>query len=97
MSATNQCLQCGATLKTYKDADHTVENIIEIQLGANGWNAHYFGPHAAGVYDLFGTTILPTPYTPAASSRTVFNALAERNPDCRILLGAAEMSEDSHD
>lgn len=52
-----------------------------------GWHARYSGPHAAEIKDLFGTNILPTPFTPQATFDMVRSELASRNPGAVIVRG----------
>lgn len=55
--------------------------------GGYGWHARYSGPHAREIKNLFGTTILPTPFTPKATFDMVRAELATRNPGVEIVRG----------
>ena len=56
-------------------------NRIELSLNAfDEWQARFVGPHADDVLSLFGTTVLPTPYTKHSKAGDVRQAIADINP-----------------
>ena len=62
----------------------TTQNKIELYVSAGTWMAAHFGPMAAQVVDLFGTNVLPTPYTAKADGEYVRGQIAGRNPEVTV-------------
>lgn len=60
------------------------QNKIIVRIEQDTWMATHKGPHAARVFELFGTITLPTPFT----SLTPFDVVRERleylNPGVRV-------------
>lgn len=58
--------------------------IIEVYLSRedDAWMADFVGD--SETLELFGTTVLPTPFRATAAAATVVGKLAARNPDCDV-------------
>ncbi len=64
-----------------------MENTIVLLKQGNCWNAHHKGPHARKIMDLFGTPILPLPFTPQADAQFVLDEVSTKNQDINVILG----------
>lgn len=60
-------------------------NVIRIQRGSQGWNATFYGPHAAEIVDLFGGNTIPMGFTNAASLDTVRDFVRRTHPGVTII------------
>jgi len=60
-------------------------NMIRVELGLNGWQARFMGPHADAVVSLFETDTIPTGFTWEASKGSVIAALQELNPGIEVV------------
>jgi hypothetical protein len=58
-----------------------------------GWIAEFKGPHSQEVIHLFGTNMLPTPFTKEASPKTVRECVQAQNP--KVMVTLAEERTDS--
>jgi len=61
-------------------------DMIIIHLEASTFTAEFLGPKAHEVNDLFGTCVLPTPFTEETPARTVPDDLQRLNPGCDVFL-----------
>ena len=59
---------------------------IELYRAPSAWMARSIGPHSAEIIRLFGTDVLPTAFTPAASPADVLESIQKLNPDKRVYL-----------
>ena len=66
--------------------NHLKELIMRIELfiQGNSWVAYH--PDNAEIFELFGSYIIPTAFTPAADRFTVLARIQELNPDCNVVL-----------
>ena len=55
---------------------------IIIRRRATGWTADFVGD--ISVRRTFGTTELPTPFTPSATAEYVIAEVQAKNPECEI-------------
>ena len=62
----------------------TMQNMIWVELGTDGWNARFLGHHSKEVVDLFGTDTIPTGFTRGASKGSVVAALQVLNPGIEV-------------
>lgn len=63
-----------------------MQNEIHVHLGSQGWLATHFGPHAVEIFDLFGTTTVPTAFTSRAPLASVIETLKVKNPGAVVKL-----------
>ena len=62
-------------------------NRIELSLNVfDEWQARFAGPHADTVIALFGTDVIPTPYTKYSTPETVQQAIADLNPGIDVVV-----------
>lgn len=61
-----------------------MNNRIALFKDQRGWHAQYFGPHADKIQELFGTTILPLPYTPDAKATKVLRKIQGGYPEVTV-------------
>lgn len=61
-------------------ATKTTRNSILLSVQDGAWMARHFGPQAAEVERLFGTTTLPTAFLASTPERDVVNRIAALNP-----------------
>jgi hypothetical protein len=59
-------------------------NRIVLFLEARSWHARFEGPHADTVLNLFGTTVVPTPFTSAANPAFVLEEIRKRNRGVKV-------------
>jgi hypothetical protein len=59
-------------------------NLIRVSLRGGVWMAQFIGPHAEIIRGLFGTDLIPTPWTAAADSAEVLADLQARNPGFEV-------------
>jgi len=72
-----------------------VENTIYLSRRESGWVATYFGPHARGVIELFGTAeFLPTAYGSLTAADVVGESVARLNPG--VLVYSVEGGRTTH-
>ena len=62
-----------------------MKNQMVVFPGTDGWTIQYRGPHAARIRHLFGSDMLPTPYTLARPRADVVAELQRLNPDVEII------------
>ena len=58
-----------------------MQNQIILYTRKNSWVAQFVGPHAQEIIRLFGTDVLPLPFTPTANPELVRETVEHRNPD----------------
>ena len=58
------------------------EQRIKLNLTPSGWMADFCGDPE--IFKLFGTTVLPTAFTAAASAATVIAATCKLNPTATV-------------
>ena len=61
-------------------------NAIALYIRNGQWYAQQFGPKAAEVQDLFGTTVLPTPFGSAVPAEEVLETIQGLNPQHTVYL-----------
>lgn len=61
-------------------------NRIELFKTNQGWMADFQGPQAEEIRRLFGTSVIPTPFTAQAESANVMANIQSKNPDCIVVL-----------
>jgi len=61
-------------------------NCIYLRLCRTGYIARWEGPEAARIFDLFGTTEIPTGFTAHAAPDVVLAEIQRLNPDCTVSL-----------
>jgi hypothetical protein len=61
---------------------------IVLSRDSRGWNARYYGPAAAHVYNLFGCDYLPTAYSAVAEPHFVLAGIRRNNPGVIVELGS---------
>ena len=57
---------------------------IELFVQGDSWVAYH--PDNAEIFELFGSYIIPTAFTPAAAAAAVLSRIQELNPDCDVVL-----------
>jgi len=60
--------------------------IIKYYIRAGEWVAEFVDD--AELFAMFGTTIIPTPFSYKTSETTVFNELVKKNPGCIVVNGS---------
>jgi len=58
-----------------------MKNMIDLQVINGVIHAIHTGPHAARIIELFGTPILPTPFTAAYGLDRAVREIQKLNPD----------------
>lgn len=64
-------------------------NRISLELVAGVWMAEYFGPHRAGVVELFETDTIPTPFGADADRDAMLRTIRGRNPGVDVYIAPA--------
>ena len=71
---------------TLWEADMATETLV-LSRNHTGWNVDFRDSfEASEIVRLFGTTILPTPFTASASLETVLRNVQAQNPSARIIV-----------
>lgn len=60
-------------------------NIIKLKRASDCWTATFIGPQSQKVFDLFGSTTIPTGFTNAASLAMVRETVQRAHPGYTII------------
>ena len=61
-------------------------NAIALYISGGQWHAQHLGPYAREVRELFGTTVLPTPFSHICPAEDVLEEIQALNPRTVVYL-----------
>jgi hypothetical protein len=62
----------------------SLQDLIRVSLRGGVWYAQFIGPHAEIIRGLFGTDLIPTPWTGDSDPDEVLADLMARNPGFEV-------------
>jgi hypothetical protein len=65
-------------------------NTITLLRQGGMWYGNFAGPDAVNIRNLFGTTLVPTPFQAEVNASRVYAAIQHLNPNKTVLLEANE-------